>query len=106
MKLKNKMLTPFQWEVLAAAMQIPFGETRSYQWIAKQIGRPKAVRAVGQALKRNPLAPMVPCHRVVKADGKLGGYAGKMDNPRKVRLLNIEKNILSELRGSLRKISV
>ena len=92
-------LTPFQWDVLTAALQIPFGETRSYKWVAQQIGRPKAVRAVGQALKKNPLAPMVPCHRVVKSDGKLGGYAGKMDNPRKIRLLNLEKNILFHFRN-------
>lgn len=95
---KNKSLTAFQWEVLAAALQIPFGETRSYQWIASQIGRPKAVRAVGQALKRNPYAPMIPCHRVVRSDGKLGGYSGRMNNPRKVRLLTMEKNIFDALK--------
>lgn len=95
---KEHPLTAFQWEVLAAALQIPFGETRSYQWIAKQIGRPKAVRAVGQALKRNPYAPMIPCHRVVRSDGKLGGYSGKMNNPRKVRLLTMEKNISEALK--------
>ena len=69
-------LTPFTQQVLLAACRIPKGQTRSYQWIARQIGRPRAVRAVGNALNRNPFAPRVPCHRVVRADGSLGGYAG------------------------------
>ena len=94
---KSEELTVFEWQVLSAALSIPFGETRSYKWVAEKIGKPKAVRAVGQALKKNPFAPLIPCHRVVKSDGQLGGYAGKMDNPKKVRLLKIEKDIRAQL---------
>lgn len=68
-------LTPFAQRVYWAACRIPKGQTRSYQWVAKASGNPKAMRAVGNALHRNPFAPAVPCHRVVKADGSLGGYA-------------------------------
>ena len=90
-------LTSFEWQVLKAALSIPFGETRSYQWIAQRIGRPQAVRAVGQALRKNPFPVIIPCHRVIKSNGKLGGYAGKRNNPRKVRLLRVEKNIAVKL---------
>lgn len=75
-------LTPFARKVYRAAGRIPRGQTRSYQWIAGQIGRPRAVRAVGNALKRNPFMPVVPCHRVVRSDGSLGGYAGGLSRKR------------------------
>ena len=68
-------LTGFQRQVYRAICRIPKGQTRSYQWIARWIGRPKAVRAVGNALNRNPFAPWIPCHRVIRADGGLGGFA-------------------------------
>lgn len=68
--------TPFQRAVWAALAQIPFGETTSYAAIARAIGRPNAVRAVGAANGRNPLAIVVPCHRVIGRDGTLTGYAG------------------------------
>lgn len=68
-------LSPFQQSVYRAACEIPRGQTRSYQWIARRIKRPSAVRAVGNALHVNPFAPLVPCHRVVRADGTLGGFA-------------------------------
>ena len=68
--------TGFQREVWQAARLIPRGETRSYAWLAGRIGRPLAARAVGQALGRNPLPVVVPCHRVLAADGKLGGFSG------------------------------
>jgi methylated-DNA-[protein]-cysteine S-methyltransferase len=68
--------TAFQREVWAAARLIPYGETRSYTWVAEEIGRPKAARAVGQALGRNSLPVIVPCHRVLAADGGLGGFSG------------------------------
>ena len=92
-------LTKFQWQVLKATLTIPMGETRSYQWIAERIGKPKAVRAVGQALRRNPYTLIIPCHRVIKSDGSFGAYAGKMDN-RKEKLLRTEKEILFNLRKS------
>ena len=69
-------LSRFQQAVYRAVCRIPRGQTRSYQWIADAIGRPLAARAVGNALRRNPFAPTVPCHRVVRRDGSLGGYAG------------------------------
>ena len=69
-------LTPFQRAVLAATRRIPRGEVRSYAWIAREVGEPKAVRAVGTALARNPLPLVIPCHRVIKSDGALGHYSG------------------------------
>ena len=68
--------TPFQRRVWQTLLAIPRGETRSYGWVAERIGRPGAARAVGQAVGANPLAIVVPCHRVVASDGGLGGYGG------------------------------
>lgn len=68
--------TAFQRAVWSALRDIPYGETRSYADIAAAVGRPGAARAVGQANRRNPLPVLVPCHRVVAADGSLGGYQG------------------------------
>jgi len=68
--------TSFQHRVWQAARLIPYGETRSYAWVAGQIGRSKVARAVGQALGRNPLPIIIPCHRVLAADGGLGGFSG------------------------------
>lgn len=82
-------LTPFQRKVLQAVMRIPLGETRTYQWVADQIGHPHAVRAVGTALRKNPFPLMIPCHRVVKSNGNFGKYAGQ-DNGDKEKLLKME----------------
>lgn len=71
--------TMFQREVWEATRLILYGEARSYQWIARQIKKPKAPRAVGQALGRNPLPVIIPCHRVLASDGKLGGFTGGLD---------------------------
>lgn len=71
--------TPFQEDVWQALETIPFGETRSYSDIARQIGRPKAVRAVGAANGRNPISIIVPCHRVVGSNGSLTGFAGGLE---------------------------
>lgn len=71
--------TIFQQAVWEAARQIPYGDTRSYGDIAEQIGRYGAARAVGQAMGRNPVAIIVPCHRVVASGGKLGGFGGGED---------------------------
>lgn len=81
--------TEFQLAVWQALLTIPYGTTASYLAIARQIGRPDAVRAVGAANGRNPISIIVPCHRVVGADGSLVGYAGGVD--RKRRLLELEK---------------
>jgi methylated-DNA-[protein]-cysteine S-methyltransferase len=66
--------TPFQCDVWNALSQIPFGETRSYAEIARAVGRPNACRAVGGAVHANPIPIIIPCHRVIGADGSLGGY--------------------------------
>jgi O-6-methylguanine DNA methyltransferase len=67
-------LTQFERAVLHKTMEIPFGEVRPYSWVAREIGRPRAVRAVGTALAGNPIAFVIPCHRVVRADGHIGEY--------------------------------
>lgn len=68
-------MTPFAKKVYKILLSIPTGEVRTYKWVAQKAGKPKAYRAVGQILKRNPYPLIVPCHRVVKSDAKLGGYA-------------------------------
>ncbi len=80
--------TDFQRKVWSALMTIPFGETRSYAEIARQIGNPRAVRAVGAANGRNPLSIVAPCHRVLGSNGALTGFAGGLDV--KARLLALE----------------
>jgi len=70
-------------------MKVPPGDTRSYAWVAKEIGRPKATRAVAQALKRNPWPLIIPCHRIISSDGKIGGYAYGLSL--KKLLLSLEK---------------
>lgn len=69
-----RKVTPFVREALLKAREIPHGEVRPYSWIAREIGHPKAVRAVGTAMARNPIPLFIPCHRVVRADGHLGAY--------------------------------
>jgi methylated-DNA-[protein]-cysteine S-methyltransferase len=84
--------TDFQKSVWAALLTIPFGETRSYADIARQLGRPAAVRAVGAANGRNPISIVAPCHRVIGADGSLTGFAGGLAAKR--RLLQHEGALL------------
>ena len=84
-------MTDFQKKVYKAALSIPLGEVRTYKWVAKKIGHPKACRAVGQALKNNPFTLLIPCHRVIQSGGKLGGYAG--GKKKKQALLDLEKRI-------------
>lgn len=81
--------TDFQKKVWEELTRIPYGETRTYGQIAEAIGNPKASRAVGMANNRNPVAIIVPCHRVIGSDGSLTGYAGGLEI--KEKLLNIEK---------------
>ena len=81
--------TEFQMDVWRALQSIPYGETRSYKDIAVQIGRPKAVRAVGMANHRNPISIIVPCHRVIGHNGSLTGYGGGL--PLKQYLLELER---------------
>lgn len=82
--------TPFQAEVLRALQAIPYGETRSYGTIARSIGRPNAVRAVGGANARNPLPIVIPCHRVIGANGQLTGFGGGLAAKR--HLLDLERS--------------
>ncbi len=88
-------LTPFQQQVLLAALQIPRGQVYTYADIARKIGNPKAVRAVGQALGRNPVPIVIPCHRVVAANGKLGGYSGGGGLATKRKLLVLEGALMA-----------
>jgi methylated-DNA-[protein]-cysteine S-methyltransferase len=83
--------TPFQQRVWAALLEIPYGETISYGELAQQIGQPTAARAVGLANGRNPIGIIVPCHRVVGADGSLTGYGGGLE--RKQYLLAFERDV-------------
>jgi len=80
--------TPFQRQVWEITSMIPYGETRSYSWVAEQIRNPRAARAVGQALGRNPVPIIVPCHRVLAGDGKLCGFGGGIEM--KQYLLSLE----------------
>ncbi|MFH1662508.1 MAG: methylated-DNA--[protein]-cysteine S-methyltransferase [Chloroflexota bacterium] len=85
--------TLFQREVWEATRLIPYGETRSYLWAANQINRPRAARAVGQALGRNPLPIIVPCHRVVASDGRLSGFSGGVEMKRYLLWLEASASI-------------
>ena len=95
MKFKNNILkdikgTDFQILVWKEILKIPFGETRTYKEIAQAIGRPNSSRAVANACGKNPYAPDIPCHRVIRTDGKLGGYSGVGGVKMKEKLLKIE----------------
>jgi len=80
--------TEFERRVWDTLKKIPFGETRSYKWVAEQTGSSGATRAVGRALSKNPIPVVVPCHRVIESDGSIGGYSSGVDIKR--RLLDIE----------------
>lgn len=82
--------TSFQQQVWHEMMQIPYGKTRSYGEVAKRVGRPAASRAVGGACRANPIAILVPCHRIVGSTGALTGYAGPSNTAMKKTLLDIE----------------
>lgn len=83
--------TPFEIKVWDAVNGIPYGEVRSYAWVAGQVGAPQQVRAVGQALKHNRLPVIIPCHRVVNKSGDIGGFSAGAEMKRK--LLHIEGRI-------------
>jgi O-6-methylguanine DNA methyltransferase len=89
-------VSDFERDVLVAARRIPKGQTRPYSWIAHEIGRPRAVRAVGTALGNNPVPLLIPCHRVVRADGSLGEYV--FGGALKERLLRAEQVNVDEVR--------
>jgi methylated-DNA-[protein]-cysteine S-methyltransferase len=87
-------LTPFQRRVLEAVQQVPKGSYVTYLELARRIGKPKAARAVGQALGRNPIPILIPCHRVIATDGSLGGYSGPGGVQTKSELLRLEGAVL------------
>ncbi|RPI32956.1 MAG: methylated-DNA--[protein]-cysteine S-methyltransferase [Nitrospiraceae bacterium] len=80
--------TDFEKKVWAVLSEIPFGETRSYKWVAEKTGNPAAVRAVGRALSKNPVPVVIPCHRVIESGGSIGGYSSGVEVKR--RLLEME----------------
>lgn len=84
--------TEFQRSVLAALQEIPYGETRSYMDIAERIGNPKAVRAVGGANGNNPIAVIIPCHRVIGKNGSLTGFGGGLEVKRQLLRLETERS--------------
>ncbi len=88
-------LSPFTRQVLEACARVPYGETVSYAEIAQQVGKPGGARAVGQALGRNPVPFIVPCHRVVARGGRLGGFRGGEELKR--RLLTLERELVGNL---------
>lgn len=85
------MLSPFAKKVYKALLTIPLGEVRTYKWLAAKAGKPRAYRAVGQILKNNPYPLIIPCHRVIKSGGELGGYA--WGRKTKGKLLDLERQI-------------
>jgi O-6-methylguanine DNA methyltransferase len=88
---RQKPLTGFQLRVLEETLKIPLGEVRTYSWIARKIGMPGAVRAVGSALRKNPYPLLIPCHRVIKSSGGAGEYSRGRGAKRK--LLELEKRL-------------
>ena len=91
----SKIAATFTKKVYRAVLSIPLGEVRTYKWVAQKAGNPKAARAVGQILKKNPFPLIVPCHRVVACGGKLGGYS--QGQQKKRLLLNLERQIKEKM---------
>lgn len=91
----------FQRAVLKLTLDIPYGEIRTYQQIANQLGKPGAARAVGQAEANNPMPLVIPCHRVVGSDGRMHGYGGAGGIPTKIQLLKMEGHSFPEEQLSL-----
>jgi len=84
-------MTPFAKKVYRIVAGIPVGQTRTYKWVAKKAGRPRAYRAVGQLMKHNPFPIIIPCHRVIASSGSLGGYIWGVKT--KKALLDLERQI-------------
>jgi methylated-DNA-[protein]-cysteine S-methyltransferase len=87
-KIKFLKGTDFEKKVWTCLKGIPYGETRTYKWLAEKIGNPLATRAIGQALSKNPIPIILPCHRVIESDGSIGGFSSGVNI--KVRLLEKE----------------
>lgn len=87
--------TKFQIKAWHLIRSIPVGETKSYSWVADSIGYPGAARAIGQAMKNNPVPIIIPCHRVVNKNGAIGGYGGTNDGFIKAKLIDIERSFVN-----------
>jgi methylated-DNA-[protein]-cysteine S-methyltransferase len=87
-RYRHRLLTPFEQATLRATAKIPAGEVRSYSWVAAEMGQPKAARAVGGVMARNPVPLLYPCHRVVDCEGRLHNYEYGIDV--KARILELE----------------
>lgn len=92
-KIDLRDYSAFERAVYKVLMAIPYGRVRTYQWVARKIGKPGASRAVGNALARNPLPIIIPCHRVIKSDGSLGYFSAIGGTELKEKLLKLEKFI-------------
>lgn len=90
-KADSIRFSAFQLRVWEAALKIPLGRVRDYSWIARRIGSPQAARAVGTALKNNPYPILIPCHRVIKSNGDIGGYS--RGRKAKEQLLELEQRL-------------
>jgi len=93
-KIKFKSGTDFEKHIWQTLLKIPYGETRTYKWLAEKAGFLKASRAAGNALSKNPLPVIVPCHRIIKSDGSLGGFTGGTDI--KIKLLKVENIVIKK----------
>ena len=93
MNLLDYNFSDFEASVYSVVMNIPFGQRRSYNWVAKKIGMPGASRAVGNALNKNPYTVIIPCHRVILSSGSLGGYSKGLK--KKAALLKTEKLLIN-----------
>jgi O-6-methylguanine DNA methyltransferase len=87
---KMKCYPDFYVKVWKACLKIPAGKTLTYKQLAEKIGSPGASRAVGTALSKNPFAPLIPCHRVIRGDGKMGGYSGIGGVEKKLKMIQYE----------------
>lgn len=92
-KLLIKTLPEFDQKVLMKVLEIPWGQTRSYKWLANAVGKPTCVRQVARVLSRNPYPIIIPCHRVIRSDGDIGGYI--LGSNVKRFLLDLEKRVKS-----------
>jgi len=93
--------TPFQQEVWAATGTIPYGQVRTYGWVAEKIKKPGACRAVGSALARNPLPIIIPCHRIIRKNGRMGGFSAVTGTALKEKLLILEGINIHNVKGTL-----
>lgn len=90
-KQKIKIISStFDKKVWLTLKKIPFGQTRSYKWVAQKIGCPSSVRAIGQSLKRNPIPIILPCHRVINSDGSIGGFSSGIEIKKMLLIHEIE----------------